>query len=97
MKVEYFKYKVVYPDDVVLWRNLLSSCKRCNRIKSNHDVCLNPIINPYIDEPNKHLKVRFARFKPIDDLGKVTINVLKLNDHQRLASKRAKRVIALDD
>ncbi|MBS0861927.1 hypothetical protein [Providencia rettgeri] len=97
MEVEHFKCKSIYPNDVVLWSNLLPSCKRCNGVKSNHDVCLNPIINPYIDEPNQHLKVRFARFRPIDDLGKVTIDVLQLNDHQRLASKRAKLVLALDD
>ncbi|HDS4100007.1 TPA: hypothetical protein ACKRC9_001769 [Proteus mirabilis] len=97
MEVEHFKCKILYPNEVVLWSNLLPSCKRCNGIKGDHDVCLNPIINPYIDEPNKHLKVRFARFRPIDDLGKETIDVLQLNDHQRLARKRAKLVIALDD
>ncbi|MCS3432906.1 hypothetical protein [Klebsiella sp. BIGb0407] len=97
MEVEHFKCKDLYPEDVVTWSNLLASCKRCNGIKSNHDVCSEPIINPYSDNPNKHLKLKIARFKAIDTLGKNTIDVLQLNDFQRLVRRRGILVLSLDD
>lgn len=97
MEVEHFKCKDLYPEDVVTWSNLLASCKRCNGIKSDHDVCIEPIINPYNDNPNKHLQLKTARFKAIDSLGKKTIDVLQLNDFQRLVRKRGILVLSLDD
>ena len=37
MQVEHYHCKSLYPDEVVLWENLLPSCNRCNTNKSSHD------------------------------------------------------------
>ena len=52
MEIDHFKYKDKYKDEVVRWGNLLPSCKKCNTTKHNHDVVLEPIVNPLVDEPN---------------------------------------------
>ncbi|OQY54394.1 MAG: hypothetical protein DRR08_10845 [Candidatus Parabeggiatoa sp. nov. 2] len=37
LEVEHFQPKSLYPDKVVVWDNLLPSCKRCNGTKRDHD------------------------------------------------------------
>ena len=88
MEVEHFKYKDKYKDDVLEWLNLLPSCKRCNGIKSNHDVLLEPIINPSTVAPKDHLYYYHLTLYDKDDLGKNTIEVLNLNDSTRLVKPR---------
>ena len=53
--IDHFKCKDKYPDFVVEWNNLLPSCARCNRNKSNHDTVDQPIINPAEMNPKDYL------------------------------------------
>lgn len=88
MEVEHFFCKDLYPEKVVEWKNLLPSCKRCNINKGNHDVGLEPIIHPVINEPREHLTLKAYRFYAKSAIGKTTISVLDLNDIERLQQKR---------
>jgi len=88
MEVEHFEDKANNADKVVLWENLLPSCKRCNGSKGRHDVIAKPILNPYIDEPKKHLKLRFYRLKKKTDKGQESIDVCDLNNTERVVRVR---------
>jgi uncharacterized protein (TIGR02646 family) len=88
LEVEHFHHKDNYPDEVVKWENLLPSCKKCNTTKSSHDTYAEPIINPCIDEPTKHLKLLNYRIKGNDNFGKLTVSVLDLNNQDRHCKKR---------
>lgn len=83
MQVDHFQDKHHYPDKVLAWDNLLPSCNDCNTSKSNHDVVANPIVNPFVDNPNEHLYMEEYRFKWKDEKGKQTIQVLNLNSITR--------------
>lgn len=88
MEVEHFRDKKDYPDDVLNWENLLPSCKHCNGHKSSHDVVSEPIINPFENNPKEHIFLKSYLYKPKDDLGRNTIDVLDLNDSTRLVIAR---------
>jgi hypothetical protein len=88
LEIEHFHHKGKYKDEVLEWNNLLPSCKKCNGTKSDHDTILEPIIDPSIIEPKKHLKYWRYRLKGTDDFGKLTVSVLNLNDQDRLVKKR---------
>lgn len=88
-EVEHFHGKKKYPDEVVDWDNLLPSCKRCNVRKHEHDTKAEPIVDPSKEDPREHLSLfRCAIFRPKNDKGRNTIDVLDLNDLDRLAAKR---------
>lgn len=88
MEVEHFEDKSHNPDKVVLWENLLPSCKKCNGSKSTHDVLSEPIVNPYVDEPKEHLALRLYRLRGKTPIGKRTIDITNLNDTERLVYPR---------
>lgn len=88
LEVEHFHHKSKYIDEVLEWDNLLPSCKKCNGTKSNHDTIVEPIIDPSKIVPKNHLKYWCFRIKGSDDLGKLTVSVLNLNDQDRLVKKR---------
>jgi uncharacterized protein (TIGR02646 family) len=88
MEVEHFHDKHTYPKEVIEWENLLPSCKRCNGKKSTHDTKKEPIINPTLNNPKDHLWLYCYRIKGKDELGKLTIDVLDLNDYDRLVRVR---------
>lgn len=89
MEIEHFEDKNHNPDKVLDWNNLLPSCKHCNGHKSTHDVTAEPIVNPFVDNPNDHLYFQFYRYKGRDEKGDMTIAVLNLNDGERkLVDKR---------
>jgi len=90
MEVEHFEDKKNNPDKVVLWENLLPSCKKCNGSKSTHDVLLDPIVNPYTDNPREHLALRLYRLRGLTEKGKCTIEVANLNHSDRLVYSRFK-------
>ncbi|AAZ28377.1 HNH endonuclease [Colwellia psychrerythraea] len=83
MEVEHFEDKNHYPEKVVLWENLLPSCKKCNGAKGQHDVIGDPIINPYVEDPKNHLSMRLYRFRAKSDKGQSTIEVTQLNSSDR--------------
>lgn len=88
LEVEHFHHKDTYKDEVLDWNNLLPSCKKCNGTKNDHDTILEPIIDPSKIDPKEHLKYWRYRIKGSDDIGKLTVSVLNLNDQDRLVKKR---------
>ena len=88
LEVEHFHHKDIYKDEVLEWENLLPSCKKCNGTKNNHDTKLEPIIDPSKIDPKNHLRYWRYRIKGSDELGKLTVSVLNLNDQDRLVKKR---------
>tara|TARA_R110002051_G_C8738549_1_gene498761 strand:- start:860 stop:1612 length:753 start_codon:yes stop_codon:yes gene_type:complete len=88
LEVEHFHHKDKYKDEVLEWDNLLPSCKKCNGTKSNHDTKIEPIIDPSKTDPKNHLKYWRYRIKGCDNIGKLTVSVLNLNDQDRLVKKR---------
>lgn len=80
MEVEHFHDKKKYPDEVVVWNNLLPSCRSCNGSKHTHDTIANPIVNPTTDIPSVHLAFKDFRYKAKDQIGEETISALNLND-----------------
>jgi hypothetical protein len=80
MEVEHFECKSIYPDKVVDWDNLLPSCKRCNGIKSMHDVLREALVNPYIDDPVTNFSIHRYRLKGLTPAGENAIKVIDLND-----------------
>lgn len=101
MEVEHFYPKSIYKFKVVSWKNLLPICGRCNKKKLKHDTKKEPIINPVFDNPKEHLKLKNYRFYGKTDLGKLTKDIVDLNDRQRLVNVRSeigvKLLEGLDD
>lgn len=90
MEVEHFLPKKIYPEKVIDWNNLLPSCKTCNGNKSDFDPQESPIINPTVEEPNEHIWFDKYFFKAIDIMGQNTIEVIDLNEIDRLMVARMK-------
>lgn len=88
VEVEHFYHKNKYKEKVLEWTNLLPACKRCNGTKNDHDVGIEPIINPCEDNPQEHLYLKRYRFRDKDILGKSTIDVLNLNERDKLVKAR---------
>lgn len=88
MEVEHFEDKSNNPDKVMEWENLLPACKRCNVSKGTHDVKLEPIIDPFREEPKDHLTLRLYRFRGKTLTGANTIEVVDLNNYERAVAKR---------
>ena len=90
MEVEHFLEKDNNPNSVLLWNNLLPSCKRCNGTKGTHDVLTEPVIDPCQDEPKDHLQYRLGRLRGKTELGRSTVDVIGLNDYKRSILPRHK-------
>lgn len=88
MEVEHFEDKDNNPDKVVLWDNLLPSCKRCNVAKGTHDVLKEPIVNPFYLDPREHFKFQFYRLKGVTQIGKMSEDVLDMNNYEKVLKKR---------
>ena len=92
MEVEHFHCKSLYPEQVLTWENLLPACKRCNTKKGEHDVEARPILNPADKTHDPKACLVFAAYqyeaREGSTLGQNTIDVLKLNDTERLYSVR---------
>lgn len=90
LEVEHFAHKNKYPDRVMMWANFLPACRRCNGKKSTHDTILTPIINPADEDPRDSLRFRNYRFEGSNSKGCATVEVLDLNDYERLMLSRFK-------
>lgn len=89
MEVEHFRDKKDFPDSVVLWPNLLPSCKRCNGQKGSHNIETDGmIVNPYEDYPRNHFYIKNFRIRHLDEIGKRTIDVVYLNESVRMVQVR---------
>lgn len=97
--IDHFLPKSRNPEQVIEWENLFPACLRCNRGKNNRE---EKIINPCKDEPKEYIGIRSAnryRFKAIDTegIGKNTIEVIGLNDIQRVMVPRMREWALLED
>ncbi|MDM0041509.1 hypothetical protein QTI05_20870 [Variovorax sp. J22R193] len=90
LEVEHFAYKGSYPEEVVAWDNLIAACRRCNGKKGVHDVRVEPIVNPYANNPRDHIRMQAYRLQSLTPVGDLTISVLGLNDIQRAMTARFK-------
>lgn len=81
------------PDEICAWTNLALACKECNTNKGAYYAPVEPLINPFVDDPSAHLLV----FGPLimaragDDKGFRTVNTLKLA-RRDLLERRVQRV-----
>lgn len=78
IEVEHFHPKSLYPQETFSWGNFLPCCRKCNSAKDAHDTKVEPILNPYINNPEDHLSVNGIRLIGKDKLGIKTIEVCDL-------------------
>ncbi|WP_334597259.1 retron system putative HNH endonuclease [Pseudomonas alvandae] len=100
IEVEHFRPKSLYPSETFEWENLLPACRRCNSAKDDHDTGLNPIVNPYNEDPSDFFYYEGLNLKgrqgPLNDVAELTIQVCGLNT-LRLWEPRSKIFISLHD
>jgi len=83
MEVEHFEDKKNNQNKVMLWDNLLPSCKRCNGAKGTHDVLIKPIVNPFKDDPKDEFYFRLYKIKGKTRKGIETEDVININDPEK--------------
>lgn len=57
LEIDHWYPKSPHKDKVVDWDNLIPSCRICNNAKRDHDVDSNPILNPYLDNPQNYFVI----------------------------------------
>ena len=94
--IEHILPRSVFPDLTVDWENLTLGCGECNRRKSNYYSATEPLINPYIDNPEDHLLAAGTLIlgRPGDRKGQLTELKLELNRAQ-LIERRHERIKSL--
>lgn len=101
MHVEHFHYKDKYMEEVVMWDNLLPSCRQCNSNKGTTDTYSEPMLNPTIDNPKEYLYLNMFMIKSKDNRvnskGKNTVDILELNNRERLVNPRIKISCEIDE
>lgn len=91
------KNKDARPDLYVEWTNLTLACEQCNRPrKKTYYNPVDPLINPYVDNPEDHLMSAGPMIfnKPGDRKGYVTYTILELN-RSGLFERRVERINAI--
>lgn len=91
--IDHFHPKKAYPNEVILWENLIPSCGDCNTKKSHHDTYNEPIIDPTLMSPPEHLRLQGYLIKGTDGIGILTVKVLKLNHLLMRKTKIGERII----
>ncbi|MBM3114545.1 hypothetical protein [Jeongeupia naejangsanensis] len=97
IEVEHYAPKSKHPDLTFCWENFLPACRKCNEHKDDHDTILEPIINPYNNDPEKIFYYEDIRILANNDnkkIGSLTIEVCGLNS-ARLMRPRADILIGL--
>lgn len=88
--VEHIKPRSIYPAGVVEWSNLTLACQRCNNAKSDYHSDVEPILNPYVDDPLEHLifagDLIYHKFGSI--IGYTTVTQLKLSRKELVAARK---------
>lgn len=96
--VEHIAPKSQRPDLVVDWHNLTLACPSCNSAKGAYYSASAPLLNPYVDDPERHLIFAGPAVtgRPGDNLGAITVAKLKLM-RAALVVERSKRIQNLAD
>lgn len=78
------------PDKILEWSNLTLACVECNGGKRDYYDPSQPLINPYVDHPGKHLLAAgpFIFHRAGDSMGHLTEKKLKLNRPELLERRR---------
>lgn len=101
MHVDHFHYKDKYEDEVVAWGNLNPSCPHCNKNKSYHDTYVEPIINPFEQNPQEYFYLKnyryYSRNNQVEKIVRNSIDVLGLNDTEEVVKYRFQQGEALID
>ncbi|MDE0302182.1 MAG: HNH endonuclease signature motif containing protein [Gammaproteobacteria bacterium] len=78
------------PDLVVSWDNLTYVCTECNRRKSDYYSEAEPLVNPYVDQPNDHLIFYGPMVLHKDDKGLRTSRKIELSRVELFERKQEK-------
>lgn len=101
MHIDHFHYKDKYVDEVVSWENLFPSCPHCNKQKSTHDTYMEPIVNPFEQDPKEYFYLKnyryYSRNNRVEKIARKTIDVLGLNDTEELVRHRFDQGEKLED
>lgn len=95
--IEHILPKKYRPDLVFEWSNLTLACEECNRTrKSDYYNPMEPLINPYIDDPSNHLIAAgpYIFHKAGDKKGELTEKILGIN-RVELIERRVDRLYQL--
>lgn len=76
------------PDLVVAWNNLTYVCTECNRRKLDYYSEVEPLVNPYVDQPKEHLLFFGPMVLHKDDKGFRTTRRLGLSRVEMLERKQ---------
>jgi hypothetical protein len=85
MEVEHFLPKIVHPDKVVEWDNLLPASRFCNGKKLDRT---HPIVHPVRDNPKEHLYMIENVIYGKSQKGRNSVIILGLNDPDHLLKPR---------
>jgi uncharacterized protein (TIGR02646 family) len=90
---EHILPKSVRPDLIVEWTNLAFVCAQCNREKADYFSDVDPLINPYVDRPEQHLRFigPLCLEVPGDRMGMTAVLRLKLG-RPALIERRKERL-----
>ena len=83
--IDHFRPRNLFPQLTYEYDNLNYSCEKCNRNKSN--LWDEDYFSPSEENPEKHIKFKGILACKLDDRGQKMIDLLKLNDNNRLKLK----------
>lgn len=89
MEVDHFFPKEKYPQKVVEWGNLVACCKTCNTTKGKTDPQIVELINPYEDNPLKHISFRGGLCIALDKKGENSKKKYGLNSQHFVKSRES--------
>ena len=87
-QIDHFKPKSLFPELCFDYNNMNYSCEKCNNYKSNK--FNEKLINPSEENPEEHLKFEKVYFTSLDENGEITLNLLGINNEDRLIKKKEK-------
>lgn len=86
-EIEHFKPKSLYPELMFEYSNMNLACQICNtNKKEKYD---DKLINPTVEDPEEHLRYKTYILKPLDERGKLTINMFDINSEERLNKRKS--------
>ena len=92
--IEHFRPKSIYPNLMFDYNNLHYVCPKCNQNKGyKFD---EKMIDPSFDNPEEHIYFVGTEAKSYDERGAYMIEILKLNDPERL-KRKTKLIIEFDN
>ena len=92
-EIEHIKPKSKYPELTYTWENLGYVCSKCNNAKRDQYDENTPLIDPYTEDPEVHLRAchAFLYERRGSERGELTIATVKLN-RPELLEKRLTRI-----